>query len=142
MIRKLASSEYSKIFSWVEELNSAQFNWTAQSLCAEFLSGPVYGFFQNEKVVAFVCVREAVDHDEFTVLATSLEAQGQGLMWELLVNTLGQIPSGKQVWLEVHESNQSARYLYEKLGFRETGKRPKYYSDGGAAILYTWERQI
>lgn len=142
MIRKLIPSEYSKIFSWVEELSSAQFNWTSESLLAEFLSGSVYGFFRDEQVLAFVCVRELIDHDEFTVLATCLESRGQGFMWELLLNTLGQIGPRKQVWLEVHESNQSARYLYEKLGFRETGKRPKYYSDGGAAILYTWERQI
>lgn len=142
MIRKLAAPDYEKIFSWIEELSSAQFNWTPESLRAEFLSGPVYGFVEADQVLAFVCVRESEDHDEFTVLATCLEAQGRGLMWELLVNTLGQIRTGKQVWLEVHESNQSARYLYEKLGFKATGKRPQYYSDGGSAILYTWERRI
>lgn len=142
MIRQIEPSEFKKIFRWVEELHSPQFNWHEDSLLAEFLSGTVYGYVQGDEVLAFVCVRSSDDHDEFTVLGTCLEARGKGLMGELLVNALGQLPSGKQAWLEVHEANQSARYLYEKLGFRETGKRAKYYSDGAAAILYTWERQI
>lgn len=36
--------------------------------------------------------------------------------------------SAARVFLEVRESNQSARGLYLKLGFRETGRRPAYYS--------------
>lgn len=33
------------------------------------------------------------------------------------------------IWLEVRVSNAAARGLYQKLGFREVGRRPRYYSD-------------
>lgn len=45
----------------------------------------------------------------------------------------------REIWIEVHENNHPARSLYEKLGFLQVGKRPRYYSDGGAGILYSYE---
>jgi len=32
-------------------------------------------------------------------------------------------------WLEVRPSNFLARVLYQKAGFKETGRRPQYYKD-------------
>ena len=40
------------------------------------------------------------------------------------------------VFLEVSEVNTPAKKLYEKCGFKPTGKRPKYY-DGVDAIIMT-----
>ena len=34
-----------------------------------------------------------------------------------------------EVWLEVRASNQAARGLYKKVGFKEVGLRPRYYPD-------------
>ncbi len=36
---------------------------------------------------------------------------------------------GNWIFLEVRESNQSARRLYSTLGFEETGLRKSYYSN-------------
>jgi [ribosomal protein S18]-alanine N-acetyltransferase len=36
---------------------------------------------------------------------------------------------GSGIFLEVRESNQSARALYRKVGFKETGLRRSYYAD-------------
>jgi ribosomal-protein-alanine N-acetyltransferase len=45
--------------------------------------------------------------------------------------------NGKRIFLEVRESNQSARALYRKAGFRETGTRKGYYAcPAEDAILY------
>lgn len=33
------------------------------------------------------------------------------------------------IWLEVRPSNQAAKNLYYKFGFREIGRRPRYYPD-------------
>jgi ribosomal-protein-alanine N-acetyltransferase len=35
----------------------------------------------------------------------------------------------KSVWLEVRPSNIAARKLYDKLGFHEVGRRPRYYAE-------------
>ena len=32
-------------------------------------------------------------------------------------------------WLEVRPSNFAARALYKKTGFKEVGRRPRYYTD-------------
>ena len=42
-----------------------------------------------------------------------------------------------KIFLEVRESNQPARRLYEKHGFREIGRRRRYYQNPlEDAILY------
>ena len=37
--------------------------------------------------------------------------------------------------LEVRPSNAAARTLYRSLGFRETGRRPRYYGDEDALLM-------
>jgi ribosomal-protein-alanine acetyltransferase len=45
------------------------------------------------------------------------------------------------VFLEVRESNQAARAFYANLGFRETGRRRRYYADPTEdAVLYRYGR--
>jgi ribosomal-protein-alanine N-acetyltransferase len=39
------------------------------------------------------------------------------------------------LWLEVRESNVSARKLYESLGFIEAGRRPGYYIASGEGAI-------
>ena len=90
------------------------------------------------QIAAFVLYRDVYDAYEITLLATSLEALRRGFMAQLLQAWLKAPERAKPVWLEVHESNQPARNLYEKLGFLEVGKRPRYYPDGGAAVLYNY----
>lgn len=45
----------------------------------------------------------------------------------------------KTITLEVRESNMPARTLYEKMGFKIVGKRPKYYDRTEDAVLMTKE---
>jgi len=35
----------------------------------------------------------------------------------------------REIWLEVRPTNHQAISLYEKIGFKEIGRRPKYYTD-------------
>jgi len=41
----------------------------------------------------------------------------------------------RDVWLHARESNAAARRLYDRLGLRETGRVPHFYSDGEAAMV-------
>jgi len=71
---------------------------------------------------------------ENIVVAESYRRQGVGksLLTELLARA-----TGSAVFLEVRESNESARALYRKMGFEEAGLRKNYYTGPGEnAVLY------
>jgi len=92
----------------------------------------------SNRILAFVLFRDVGEAWEISFLATRGDAKRRGFMSELLSKVIANRPPGKALWLEVHEANQAARKLYEKLGFQETAKRRNYYSDGGTAILYNY----
>jgi len=54
---------------------------------------------------------------------------GQRLLSKMV--EVGNAEGAETAWLEVRPSNQAARSLYRKVGFREVGRRPRYYSDTG-----------
>jgi [ribosomal protein S18]-alanine N-acetyltransferase len=87
---------------------------------------------------AFVLYRDLGEAFEITFLATAINARGQGCMVQLIKHLIQQKSREKPVWLEVHEQNEPARRLYRKIGFQEVGKRARYYSDGGSAVLYNY----
>jgi ribosomal-protein-alanine N-acetyltransferase len=66
---------------------------------------------------------------ENIVVASGCRRKGLGtLLLEKLVRHARET-NGESVFLEVRESNQSARALYGKLGFRESGGRQGYYAN-------------
>ena len=75
---------------------------------------------------------------ENLVVAASSRCRGLGsrLLRELIAHATRL--KGSSIFLEVRESNQSARSLYRKIGFKETGLRKSYYADPlENAILYS-----
>lgn len=96
------------------------------------------GFFEPFGLTCFVLWQELPDACEIRLLGTHPQWQRRGLMLHLLRSVIKQIPRGKELWLEVHAGNRSARNLYEQLGFLEAGRRPRYYRDGAEAILFSY----
>jgi ribosomal-protein-alanine acetyltransferase len=45
-------------------------------------------------------------------------------------------PGAETAWLEVREDNTAAIRLYEATGYTAVGRRPRYYADGCAALLF------
>ena len=75
---------------------------------------------------------------ENIVVAPAVRRMGIGkqLMDALLFQA--QQTNSDAIFLEVRESNTAARGLYEKLGFRENGRRKAYYSHPTEdAVLYS-----
>ena len=112
--------------------------WTKDLLKQELKVSQGIGLrVEGVGLTSFILYRYFDEHREITILATKPSHQRRGDMRFLLSYLLERKSPGERVWLEVHQDNAPARHLYGQLGFQEVGRRPKYYRDGGDAILYT-----
>lgn len=68
---------------------------------------------------------------ELEIIAVPLSSRGRGIATCLLRSLLAHLHQAAihELWLEVRSSNSPAIDLYRKLGFRVTGRRPRYYAD-------------
>jgi ribosomal-protein-alanine N-acetyltransferase len=91
----------------------------------------------GRKVVGFAVSRMAADEAEILSIAVAESHRGRGLSHTLLLTHLGHLAGRgvRTVFLEVEESNQPARRLYERAGFTVVGRRERYYRQGGGEPL-------
>lgn len=93
-----------------------------------------------ERLLGLGCVWSILEEAHLTILAVhpSYRHQGfgQALLHALLTTAWQQ--GLERATLEVRVSNQSALSLYQKFGFREAGRRRRYYSDTGEDGLILW----
>ncbi len=77
---------------------------------------------------------------ELLRIAVAPERRGQGLGRDLLKAVQAELKSAgyTELHLEVRAGNAAARALYAACGWREVGRRAKYYGDGEDAVLCTW----
>ncbi len=92
-------------------------------------------------ILGFLIARHLAPEWELENIVVAPAARRKGL-GKLLLDALIAAASktnSSSVFLEVRESNASARTLYEKAGFEQTGRRKSYYKDPlESAILYRW----
>ncbi len=92
-------------------------------------------------VLALGCLWAILEEAHITILAVHPSYQRQGLgqamLWLLLYYACQR--GLERATLEVRDSNRSARDLYQKFGFREAGRRRKYYADTGEDALILWQ---
>jgi len=105
--------------------------WTDASL-REALASPLclgMGAEQRGRVVGYVMAREVGGSGEILNLAVAPGERRGGIGRALLGAGLERLRElgAREVFLEVRESNQAARELYQREGFRPVGIRPKYY---------------
>jgi [ribosomal protein S18]-alanine N-acetyltransferase len=91
------------------------------------------------RILAFLIARRVGLEWELENVVVAAQARRKGL-GSLLIKKLlqysGRLP-GTSIFLEVRESNQAARALYQGLGFQETGLRKNYYANPTEdAMLY------
>lgn len=84
----------------------------------------------SDGVAGFITARAAGGEIEILNFAVRPKARCQGLGAQLLDKVLcwADTSSMDNIFLEVRESNQVARAFYERHGFREVGRRPRYYA--------------
>lgn len=106
--------------------------WSAQSF-REALGHPAVYFAcacgDDGDVLGYVVAWFVADEGEIANLAVARSAWGGGVGRALLDAALAEAASRgiATVYLEVRESNERARRLYESRGFAEVGRRRSYY---------------
>lgn len=141
-IEKLTSIHKPAMRALVEAVHQeqgllAQFYWPNDLLGAELATAEAVGVFSNGHLAGFILYRELDRAWEISLVASHPNFRRQGLMEQLFLHLIAAKGHERELWLEVHEENVAAQKLYEKLGFKEVRRRPRYYKDGGSAILYT-----
>jgi ribosomal-protein-alanine N-acetyltransferase len=115
----------------IEQEAASAAHWTREQYAGLVESGIVLLAEEAGNISGFVCAKAVAGDWEIENMVVAKQGRrrgiGSGLLDELLRRVRNQ--AGAAVWLEVRESNQPARRLYEKHGFRETGCRRRYYGD-------------
>lgn len=147
-IREAGLAEVTAI--WAIEKVSFPSPWSRWSFLAELgqrhshtlVAGPSPP--QPWRTWGYIIFWVVADEMHILNLAVHPERRRRGLARQLLEEALRQA-RGLGVltaWLEVRPSNTPARALYESLGFKEVGRRPRYYDDtqeDALLLALTWE---
>jgi len=105
------------------------------SLSGGFISGEFISGAEQETAgeslspLGFVLCRMAGEDCEVLTFGVDPQIRGAGLGVRLLESAMNQAKAGgaTRMVLEVAGDNDPARGLYERMGFREIGRRPGYY---------------
>ena len=111
--------------------------WSAAIWRGE-LTSP-YGLYlvieDRDKVSGHIGVRHVLGELHITTIAVRPEYRRRGHARALVGAALAAYPKANYVHLEVRPTNGAAISLYESLGFRITGRRPRYYGDEDALLM-------
>ncbi len=114
-------------------------SWSRQAL-TEFILQPEALALISERggmPTGFILGRMVADEAEILDLAVSEEYRRQGEGRALLAEILRRFAESgvSRVFLEVRESNRAAIEFYERIGFRQSGRREGYYREPQEAAL-------
>jgi len=114
--------------------------WSEDAMRAELAhAGGRYAVAVGEadEVLGYAGLRVAGAQADIQTIAVAPSARRQGIGRALIVELLEEARGrgATEVFLEVRADNASARALYESLGFREIGVRPRYYSGRVDAVV-------
>ena len=120
--------------------------WSENSVASE-LKNPLSLWLvalEGETVAGYIGSQSVEGEADMMNVAVHPNLRRQGVGAQLVV-ALEEALRQRQVYslsLEVRASNDPARALYEKLGFRQVGCRPKYYrhpKEDGLILRKEWE---
>jgi ribosomal-protein-alanine N-acetyltransferase len=118
--------------------------WTREMYLSELGNTGVAYFFlardDTREVVGFCSFWRILDELHINNLAVQPERRRQGIASALLTRVLqeGTKLGARRATLEVRQSNERARRLYERFGFAVSGVRRGYYTNPVEDALVLW----
>jgi len=105
--------------------------WSEKSIASE-LENPLSLWLvalEGEKVVGYVGSQSVLGWTDMMNVAVDPDYRRQGIGERLIAELIARLKAmgNECLTLEVRESNLGAIALYDKLGFREVGRRKNYY---------------
>ena len=144
-IRPATPDDIDPMIALARESASAS-QWPPQEYRSLFSSQPPHRIAliasdsnNSKSVLGFLIARHLAPEWELENIVVTTSARRKGTGNQLLIALIAEAreTNSDSVFLEVRESNVAARALYEKSGFRSTGRRKSYYSNPlEDAILY------
>ncbi len=137
-IRRLAYSDLPAVISI--ERRSFPTPWSLAMFVLELSkpSGICLAATEGDELLGYlVCSRyDRVWH--LMNVAVAPERRRRGVARRLIAKLIEEGGGSLPFTLEVRVSNQPAIAMYERLGFRSAGVRPRYYQDNGEDALIMW----
>lgn len=137
-IRRLAYSDLPAVISI--ERRSFPTPWSLAMFVLELSkpSGICLAASEGDELLGYlVCSRyDRVWH--LMNVAVAPERRRRGVARTLIAKLVEEGGGSLPFTLEVRVSNRSAIAMYERLGFRSAGVRPRYYQDNGEDALIMW----
>lgn len=103
--------------------------WTRGIFLDGLKSYEIWMMFEGNQQVGHGVINVIIDEAHLLNLTVKPESQGRGLGLALLDRLMKRAYelNGRECFLELRASNQSAYRLYERYGFNEVGRRRDYY---------------
>ena len=97
---------------------------------------------REKEILGYCGMYVSFDEGEIPNVAVKVACRNQGIGESMLTVLLERAANSgvTSVFLEVRESNQAARRLYEKLGFEEAGIRKNFYEKPRENAVIMWKK--
>lgn len=102
--------------------------WRLETFGADLaLPQSCYQVLVLQQPIGFISWTTVLDETEITNIAVCPTSQRHGYARLMLENCFRQLALADKLFLEVRQSNQAARKLYEQCGFKQISVRQNYY---------------
>lgn len=146
-IRPLQLSDLDEIMA-IEPAAYGTHHWSRQSFVTELTNERGFYFGaeceQTGKLLGYTGYWLIGDEAHITTVAVHPQHHRQNIAERLLINSIIESRRTNAHWmtLEVRVSNEPAKALYTKYGFRSIGVRRRYYQDNSEDALVLWTDRI
>ena len=131
-VRKLSDADLDDIMMIEESSFTAPWRRnTFESLLARRDSDLLGALDAEDRLIGYAVVWTIVDQAELGNVAVAPQGRGRGAGRALVKEALARARErgARECFLEVRESNEVAKALYDTLGFTAIGRRRRYYSN-------------